>query len=1015
MSASGSVAGILLAAALALGGPVVFANPRTVEFPAPELAVTLPSVALGLVRPGLELPGPPPVPAPSAELGGAPFPRFVTAVGKPLPVVRDPGGFSCIFVAFRRAVTLAECGVHRMYLGDVRGARDALEESVGIDPRGSQAPAAYVWLGEAAFLEGRAEPAERAYRTALPLNPPPELALHAELGLGWLALRRGDVAEAQRALTQAARYTPTQPLALVIRYLQGVAQLFAGRPADALATWDSVAASGAPVQMLDELPFWRGVARARLGDADRAVQELDAFAASASAHPLRLDALVQAGWVELERNRLAEAERRFLDAEARGARLDLRPQLRAGLVRIYLALGDVGRATDVARRLVADAPRDSLVGSALLLIAEAAAERGAHGEAVEVYRQLVNLPLAPPVRDYARYRLGESLEEDGRRAAAMPHYRTLRDTGKEEGIAQRATYRLGLIALRDRDPVAARREGESLLRVGTLPALRELALLLAAEGAARANDPNRAVALFRQALREAPGSARVGQIRLALGWALLADGEPESALREWTDVARMADLETARFAALAIADVALRQGHEAQALAALRQLRTTGAALPVPPESIALSHGILAVRAGADAEAVALLEPIVPRLGDFPRQALARRALGVARYRLRQYDLAEREFRASATLQPIELSAWLGVGLAALVQNRLAEAEDALRRVAAGTSGEIASNASYGLVLVAARRGDAIGFRERTIGFVDRYPANPLAGLVLYGLATATLESGDLGQGEGWVRRLAREHPDSEYVDDALMRLAQAADSRPALARQAYRDLLARRLPAETRATAAFGLAETALKLQDGAGAQQAAEEFLREAPAGDLRIVRAYALLVRALELQGRRDQALRATETFLARFPNDAQTPAFQLTRGQLLVAERRWDAAQKAFEAARDRGDAAVAAPAQYWLGEALRAQDQHEAAVASYLGATYLYPSTPWAARGLQGAAESYLARKMGREAGIVLRKLAAIPGADPAVAQWARQVLAQLGPAAAEDGRRLLPRPDPGKP
>jgi TolA-binding protein len=178
---------------------------------------------------------------------------------------------------------------------------------------------------------------------------------------------------------------------------------------------------------------------------------------------------------------------------------------------------------------------------------------------------------------------------------------------------------------------------------------------------------------------------------------------------------------------------------------------------------------------------------------------------------------------------------------------------------------------------------------------------------------------------------------------------------------------------------------------------------------------VRAYALLVRALELQGRRDQALRATETFLARFPNDAQTPAFQLTRGQLLVAERRWDAAQKAFEAARDRRDAAVAAPAQYWLGEALRAQDQHEAAVASYLGATYLYPSTPWAARGLQGAAESYLARKMGREAGIVLRKLAAIPGADPAVAQWARQVLAQLGPAAAEDGRRLLPRPDPGKP
>jgi TolA-binding protein len=92
--------------------------------------------------------------------------------------------------------------------------------------------------------------------------------------------------------------------------------------------------------------------------------------------------------------------------------------------------------------------------------------------------------------------------------------------------------------------------------------------------------------------------------------------------------------------------------------------------------------------------------------------------------------------------------------------------------------------------------------------------------------------------------------------------------------------------------------------------------------------------------------------------------------------------------------------VAAEAEFWLGEALRARGDHEGAISAYLGATYAYPESSWAARGLQGAAQAYVARQMDREAGIVLRKLAARPGVDPALAQWARDSLARLGPAAA---------------
>jgi tetratricopeptide (TPR) repeat protein len=138
---------------------------------------------------------------------------------------------------------------------------------------------------------------------------------------------------------------------------------------------------------------------------------------------------------------------------------------------------------------------------------------------------------------------------------------------------------------------------------------------------------------------------------------------------------------------------------------------------------------------------------------------------------------------------------------------------------------------------------------------------------------------------------------------------------------------------------------------------------------------------------------------EAFLRQFPRDAATPTLELNRAQLLAGAQRWDAAQAAFTAARRADDPAVAAEAEFRLGEMLRARGDYEAAIEAYLSATYAYDDQPvWAARGLQGAAQSYVARQMPREAGIVLRKLAARPGVDPALAQWARDSLGRLGPA-----------------
>jgi tetratricopeptide (TPR) repeat protein len=997
-----------------LGPAAAPAQPRPVQFPPPRLAVTVSPVPLGLERPALEPPPAPPVEALAVELGRAPDPRFASLVTKPLPAPGDPGGFACAFVAFRRAETLADCGLHRVAGGDYRAAREAFEESLAVDPRGRQAPAAYVWLGELALLEtlGPGSPAaaraERMYRGALALAPPQELAMHAEVGLGLLALRRGDPAEAEAALGRALHGTPPQSLALVARYLLGVARLLRGRPADGLVLWDEVEHSGAAGAILSELPFWRGVAHARLGDPERALQFLAQFTAGVPAtHPLRGDALVQAGWVALERGTADEAVRRFLEAEAARPRPEIRPQLRAGLVSAYLRLGDSGRARSAARQLKGEAPRDPLASGALLLIADEDRKRGALGEAADGYREALLLPLAPAVEDYARYRLGEALEAGRRLAEAKDRYRALRDRGRDEGIAQRASYRLGLIALRENDTGAARREGEALLQSGLVPELREGALLLVAESAVRGDDPNRAVSVLRLALRDYPGSPRADRTRLALGWALLGDGDAESALREWRQVAGRADLETRALALVAAADVALRQGREAEASAALRTLGSPPPGLP-RPEAVLANRGILAVRSEAHADAVQALEPLAPRIRDLGLQAVVLRSLGVAHYHLGQYDQAERQFRRSASVAPQEPSSWLGAGLAALAQGRFAEAEDALGR-ALYAAVDVATSAWYGRVLVAVQRGDRELFRERGASFVDRFPQHPAVPAVLYGLATAAVERGDLGEAQAWTQRLLHEQAASDYGTDALLRLVAAAGKRPDILRPAYRELLARAAPGPGRADVWLGLSEAALAAGDAADAQQAAEGFLREVPPGDPRTARAYLALIRAQETQGQRDRLLGTIEAFLQQFPRAPEAVALQLTRGQLLFEARRWAEAQAALETAIQAPEAALAAPAHFWLGEVLRAMGDHEAAVAAYLGATYVYRDSPWAARGLQGAAQSYVARQMPREAAIVLRKLAAWPAVDPALAQWARESLARLGPVAA-DGAPGAPGP-----
>ena len=958
-------------------------------------------IPLGVTRPGFLLPGPPPTSREVAEHGPALLPAFVTATIKPWPLVRDPGAFSCALTRFRGAGALADCGIHRALQGDRLGAQRSLVESMAIEPEGAHASTAAVWLGEIALRADRWDEAVEAYRTALARKPSDEAAHDAALGLAWIALARGDFPASLQALSPVLRAPPTSPVLHVARLLEGVDLLLGDRYAEALVALDAVDASRLPAPLAEDLVFWRGVVLSRLGERVRALEALDRFlAATPSSHLLRGDALLLAGRIALESGAAGDALRRFSLAEQVGSRPEVRPYVQAGLVRSYLALGDTARVGETARRLAGVSPGDPLIAPTLLLIADAAMQFGATADGRAIYRQVLGLPADPFIEDYARYRLGEGFEKDGRVEEARQEYVRLRDSGRDEAIAQRAAYRLGLLALRAGDPAAARREGEALLRGGTVAELRESALLLAAEAAAREGDASRAGALFRSVLSEFPASPRAARSRLGLGWAHLDDGDPELALRDWRLVVQAGDPDTKALAALAIAEVALRERREAEALDALR---VVGAFL-VPGSQLDMAlidHGILAARAGAAEEAVRVLEPLASTLADPSRRALVHRALGIARYQLGQHDLAEQELRRAIALAPIERSSWLGVGMSALAQRRLGEAEEAFSRARETADPVTATSAAYGLILVALQQGDGAAFRERATAFVDANFAYDATPTILCALVTDAIAGNEPERAGDWVIRLARDHPQSEDAREALLRFGAAASGPPALRRRVYLEVLGHPAPEVLRLDAWFGLGETALALKDAPDAQRATEAFLRQAPGGDPRIPTAFARLVRIHEMQGREGLAIRTSDAFLGRFPNDANTPYVELIRGRLLVAAGRWEAAQLSLESARARGEPQIAAEAYFRLGEAFRARGETDAAIAAYLGASTHYPETIWAARGLEGAARSYLARNMTREAVVLLRELAVQPAAEPALAEWARDGLRRLG--AAPDG------------
>ncbi len=984
-----------------LWSAAVFAAPDPSPFdpPWPELRLTIePPIPIRDAPrlPPLDLPLPADPPEASRPIWSAlalPIPT------RPEPRREPPGLFTCVFTLAPQALVV--CGKAHLAQGEWEPALSSFERALSARPEPPVAAEASYWKGEILLRLGRDQEARGAFATSLLAAPRGEVAGFARLALGWLALEARQADEALREFEGLLTLGLDEGLSVYARFGLAAALALAGQVRSAIPEWDALLArQSLPATIRDSALLWQAEGLRETGDLARAVAACERFLSLEPTHPLADGVIVELGRLHLERGAPLDALKSFRWLVAAFPHTSHLPEVHAGMLLATLQLGDRDESRVALRDLIAYSQAPQVL-PALLKAGRLALERNEPALAGEIYESIRSQAPSGAVQTFATLMQAESRRRVGDIADARHLFAEARDAGTGADLAALAAYRLAQIAFESKNDAEARREVEGMLSRAGDPPLREAALFLQGEAAYWLRDYAAAISAFRRLLQEFQGGAVSGTSRFLLGWAELRLDRTQEAFGSWQRVVGQSPPDPRRpEALLLLASLWQRRGDPRQAASLLLTL------IQEHPEASQVSlalylRGLALLEANDPASAVEAFRAVVTRDPLFPHIPTLRLALGQGLLRLEKFDEAQSEFRVAASLlsgQPLEAESWLGVGIAALRLGRLADAEAAFRRAGLAPRPLIVQEARYGLALLADRRGDRGAFTQEVVSYAEQFPHLSLTAQLLYLQVGRAVEAGELERAQAAVLRLVSLQPQSEYADDALLRVGRAALARKAyaLVRDAF-DLLAERYPQSPfLSEARLGAGEAHSALGESAQAQAQYEAFLREADSRETYRSQALLGLARAREATGERIGARRAYEELLRDFSTEPVAIVGALRLGQLLIREQEWDEARAVLRQAIERGAPAQAVEASYWLGELHRAAGHPLEAEDAYLSVVYLYPGEgEWVVKALLSAGDVYRSLQQNREAAIVYRKLLTRSNLPDAVAKSARESLAQL--------------------
>lgn len=941
-----------------------------------------------------------PLPPPPADL--PPFPLAVIAApaaDRPTAALAQPGPLPCVG-AFLGIVSKAlECGRARFGKGEYEDAAKALEQVARSGSDRELLLEARYWLGETYWVLGRTEPADRLFRQVVQTSPPgDDFAVWATHALGWTALQLGDASRARDTFAQLLGARVPWSMEPWARHGLGLANYALGRHEEAVAAWTALTAKGAPPAIARDVAFWLGEALGRVGQQERAADELARFV-QGGAHPLREPGLLRLGWWSLQAGRAkesAEAFRAFLTPATPAAAPRTgteRDWAEAGLA-LALLPADVEGARTTAHGL--ETRRSPLVQPLFTRFARALVEAKKPADAQGIIQELLAATLTPAARAYALLLQGEASRAQGNLDDARTQYELAQRAEPGSATGWFAAFRHAQVNFDLREFAQAAKELPAVVAAATVLDARAAALLLQGEAAYHAGDAAAADGAYRRVVVEVPSHPEVAAARLGAAWSALRQDRDDEARREFLEFAALyADNPRTPDALLLASELALRAGDWQAARQLLDRIMTDHAARP-RTDFAKLNRAILMVRQGDLAAALPELDDWIKR-APFPQLVgRAQAALGVALLALGRPAEAAKAFTA-ALLEGVGPLAALGLGTAQLAQSQWDPARGLLSDARDTGTAPIVAAAEYGLAVVAFHKGAPTDFKKPALAALAAAPTARSAPRLLYVLTGIAVGDKDWPGALDVAKRLVAEFPRDDAADDALERVgagAAAAGAWP-VAYEAYAELRQRFPKSPFVEPSRFAFAEAQIETGRAAGGRQELEKLLASAPA-DAKLTRAWLMLARAREAAGDRAGALEA----YARAAKDGRGPEWStaavLANARLLVQDKRWGAARQILGDLLKSPEAATVAEGAFGIGEAYQGEGDHLAAAEYYMTAAYVAAESPAGRRALLGAAASLAALKQPDAAAIVYKKLLDQPGVPADLAEAARKGLRELG-------------------
>jgi len=989
---------VLVAALLALLGGATARAEISLMLPAPDVGALVPLAVPALDKPPVPLPAVPLPPAPQGMPELPPAPMVGHLGERPVAPLPPPRFLACNPVGNLLGVAseLIECGRARYQRNELEEARAVLEKAAQFATERTQIREARYWLGETMLRLNKPAEVERLMLQVQQDDPRGELGLYAAHQLGWVSL---DLNKPDRALTYFDTLLKVGAPPAIISYARhgrGLALYGLKRYPEARDTWVGLLNQSAPRAVAWEGTFWLGDTLGRLGDPAGAVQRLQTFV-SGGPQVLIDSGLLRLGWWNRAAGQPLEA------AKAYRGLLSAYPQskeaawARAGLVQALLDLDDYPAAREEAKKLEAMDRNGPLVVPVRLLISRWATEKGRFDEAREINDELLARTLDPATRSYVLALSAEASRAGGQVGEARDRFELVRSTPGSPALAGYAALRLAQIDFDTREFTKARDGARKLQADTAAPAeMRAAALVLGGEAAYWARDYAQAAASYGGFLSAYPSYPQAPMASFAMGWAELRGGKPEAARQRWTRYAQQAQSDPRAPEALVLAgELAGRAGDFAGAQSLLDQVVDRYPNSPYAEVAV-LNRAILAVRGGRAADALPELGRLVQRGAVSPYVARARVTRGAALLATGKPADAERDFQAALGLGETGV-AQLGMGTADFARQQWdAAVRDFVAARDAG-AGPVSAAASYGLAAVLFNQRRLDEFKQAATPLVAGAVDPFITPRLLHGLAAVAAEEKRWPEAKALTLRLADQFPRYEGTQAALTGLASAASQGEqwTLSREVYAKLGERFPGSPTTGTSRLDYAEALLRT----GAAAEARRALEPAPGGVATppaSPRATMLMAEAQEATGDRAAALDTYARAAAAAGSPKEKAFGLLGQGRLLVADGKWDEARGRFEQALDAGDGAVASEAAYRLGEGYRATGKAQDAADMYMTAAYLTTDSPWARRALVGAGQVFAALKQNDAAVIVYRKLLAMNGVEPDLAEAARRGLRALG-------------------